>query len=121
MNKYRSLAAWQHAHALLINTLKATDGRNPARTWNLFDQIRRAAISVEANIVEGYALSTAPQFKRHLKIALASAAEAETLLNAATELGYLPEACTENLLAHADRAIGAIYGLLRSPKLRSSR
>jgi four helix bundle protein len=80
MNEYRSLAAWQHAHSLMITTLRITDERNCARTRSLFEQIRRAAISVEANIVEGYALSTTPQLRRHLKIALASAAEAEALL-----------------------------------------
>src|SRR3989442_3144876 len=54
MRKYRSLVGWQRARALTIATLKATDAAYHPRARALFDQIRRAVISVEANIVEGY-------------------------------------------------------------------
>ena len=46
-------------------------------------------MSVEANIVEGYALGSRPQFRRHLRIALGSAAETECLIDLAQEAGYL--------------------------------
>ncbi len=86
MEKYRSLNAWKRAHELLLVALRATDAAYHARARALFDQIRRAAISVEANIVEGYALGTAPLFRRHARIAAGSAAEAECLIRAAGEL-----------------------------------
>jgi len=121
MHKYQSLSAWQHAHTLLIFTLRTTDECYHPRARPLFDQIRRAAISVEANIVEGYALSTAPLFRRHLRIALGSAAEAECLLRAALELEYLPEDASKCALQHADLTIRTVYGLLRSPNLTTRR
>ena len=113
MHKYRSLLAWQRARALTTATLRATDAAYHPRAHALFDQIRRAAISVEANIVEGYALGTAPQFRRHLRIALGSAAEAESLLEVAQEVGYLPDDAARSLAALLDGTLKSLYGLIR--------
>ena len=113
MRKYRSLVAWQRARALTIATLKGTDAAYHPRARALFDQIRRAVISVEANIVEGYALGTPLQFRRHLRIALGSAAEAESLLEVAGELRYLPADMAGGLRGLLDGIIGSLYGLVR--------
>jgi four helix bundle protein len=80
-------------HQLAGQTLALTDDAWHPRSHSLFDQMRRAAVSAEANIVEGYGLGSRAQFKRHLRYALASAAEAETLARLAGEREYLaPEA-----------------------------
>src|SRR5438445_6864110 len=113
MHKYRSLAVWRRAHELLLVTLRATDAAYHPRARALFDQIRRAVISVEANIVEGYALGTPLQFRRHLRIALGSAAEAESLIEVAEELGYLPSDVAGQLRGLLDGIIGSLYGLVR--------
>src|SRR6266516_1530979 len=113
MRKYRSLVGWQRARALTIATLKATDAAYHPRARALFDQIRRAVISVEANIVEGYALGTPLQFRRHLRIAMGSAAEAECLTRAAGELEYLPSDVAARLEALLERTMAALHGLLR--------
>jgi len=52
MNKYQSLDAWKPAHALALRTLQITDAAFNMRHRNVFDQLRRAAISVEANVRE---------------------------------------------------------------------
>lgn len=113
MDSYRSLYAWKQAHEALLLALKATDAAYHPRSRSLFDQIRRAVVSIEANIVEGYALNTIPLCRRHLRIALGSAAEAESLLRAAGELGYLP--AWERVLHPVGEALGALRGLLRNP------
>ena len=120
MNSYRSLDAWKLAHQIALDVLGATDQALPRRTWAVVDQVRRAAVSVEANIVEGYALGTIPLFRRHLRIALGSAAEVECLLNLATERDYLPTTTTGPLLAVTGRALSTIRGLMRSPKIRGA-
>jgi four helix bundle protein len=79
----------------------------------VFEQLRRAALSVEANIVEGYALSTPLQFRRHLRIALGSAAEVECFLEIVHELEYLPAAVVDELSRLIDLIIGNLYGLVR--------
>jgi four helix bundle protein len=114
MRSYRTLVAWKRAHAALIFGLRATDKASKPRTWNLFDQMRRALISVEANIVEGYALNTPALFRRHLRIAIGSAAEAECLVRAAAQLTYLDVATARQLAVSLDGAIGALQGLFRA-------
>jgi four helix bundle protein len=115
MNKYRSLIAWKRAHAVAVLVLRSTDALYHPRSRALFDQVRRAAISIEANVVEGYALASPRQFRRHLRIAMGSAAEAECLVRTAKELEYLPEEAAvemENLLGGTMRVL---MGLLRVP------
>jgi len=120
MDGYKSLAAWQLASELSDRVLRTTD-HSERRAWAVVDQLRRAALSADLNIVEGYALGTAPLYRRHLRIALGSAAEAESLLQIASEHGYLPPDQGNPLADLADKTIGALYGLLRSRRLATRR
>jgi four helix bundle protein len=113
VRKYRSLVVWQRAHRLSVDLLRATDRAYHPRSRSVFEQLRRAALSVEANIVEGYALSTPLQFRRHLRIALGSAAEVECFLEIVHELEYLPAAVVDELSRLIDLIIGNLYGLVR--------
>jgi four helix bundle protein len=113
VHKYRSLAIWKRAHELLLLVLRGTDAAYHPRSRAMFDQVRRAVISIEANIVEGYALGTAPLFARHLRIARGSAAEAECLIRAAGELRYLPDAVTRDAEALLDEVLAMLFGLMK--------
>src|SRR6266550_152453 len=114
MRKYRSLVVWQRAHRLSIDVLRATDRAYHPRSRAVFDQLRRAALSIEANIVEGYALSTPLQFWRHLRIALGSAAEeVECFLEIVREVEYMPVAPLDEVMELTDQIIGNLFGLVR--------
>src|SRR5213594_2102726 len=115
VHKYRSLFAWQQAHKVAVLALTKCDAAFHPRSKALFDQLRRSAISVEANIVEAYALGSTLQFRRHLRIAMGSAAEAECLTRLAAELNYLPDDVTREMEAVLERAMAALHGLLRKP------
>jgi four helix bundle protein len=114
VNKYCSLVAWQAAHSFVISTYRITDEHYHPRFRALFDQLRRAALSIEANIVEGYALDTTPQFLRHLRIARASAAESECILRIIREREYLDTAIVRTLEEQVELALKALRGLIRS-------
>ena len=114
MHKYQSLVAWKRAHSLVVLTLRSTDAAYHPRSRALFDQLRRAAISIEANIVEGYALGTTPQFRRHLRIAIGSAAETECLVRTAGEIAYLPDSVAREMSALTDGILRSLFGLIRS-------
>ena len=115
MEKYRSLAVWRKAHEVVLLVLRSADAHYHPRSRALFDQLRRAAISVEANLVEGYALGTSALFRRHLRIALGSAAEAECLLRIAAEMHYLPESVVLKAKGPVGETIAMLFALLRRP------
>ena len=114
MESYRSLDAWKYAHSAVILLHKATENLNRPKYWAILDQLRRAVISVETNIVEGYALATTAQFGRHLWIAFGSAAESECLVRAVAELGYLEPAVTDELGSKLAGTMRTLRGLLRN-------
>ena len=70
---------------------------------------------MEANIVEGYGLGSRAQFRRHLRIALGSAAETECLVDLAEEAGYMESQIAGHLRQRVDAALATLHGTLRSP------
>ena len=115
MDSYRSLDAWKRAHAAVILVQKSTAELNRPNYWAILDQLRRAVISIETNIVEGYALATQAQCRKHLWIAFGSAAESECLVRIVAELGYLDSAVTTELETLLAGTLRTLRGLLRDP------
>ncbi len=113
MHRYRSLEAWKVARRLSLAVLEGTDDHYHPRARSLFDQLRRAAISVELNIVEGYALQSPAQYRRHLRIAFGSAAETECVLELVAAREYLPAGTSRELLDLTDNTLGLLFGLIR--------
>jgi len=114
MHRYRSLEAWKRAHQTALLALQLTDQAYHPKSRSLFDQIRRAAVSIEANVVEGYGLGSTAQFLRHLYIARGSAAEAECLVRLAVEVGYLSEEAGSQLETLLGGSLAAIHGLVKA-------
>jgi four helix bundle protein len=73
VHKYQSLEAWKRAHQAALLAHQATDAAFHTRARDLFNQIRRAAASVEANVVEGY---LPPEPARELETLLGGAMRA---------------------------------------------
>ena len=113
MHKYRSMIVWQRSHALVLTVLKSTDEAYHPRSRALFDQLKRAARSVECNIVEGYALGSPKQFRHFLRIAIGSAAESESLLRTAGEIGYLHESIVTEATKLLDEILALLFSLVR--------
>lgn len=74
---FRKLLVWQKAHQLVLQVYKQTEKFPKNETFGLTSQLRRAIISVPANIAEGYAAGSKGQFGRYLNIAQGSLAEVE--------------------------------------------
>ncbi len=73
---YEKLAAWQFCHELALMSRELTKGWNREDSW-LVSQIRRAAFSAAANMVEGSSKRGPREFRRYLDISLGSLAELE--------------------------------------------
>ncbi|MDI6768966.1 MAG: four helix bundle protein [Anaerolineales bacterium] len=77
---FRKLLVWQRAHQLVLSIYKLTETFPKSELFGLTSQMRRAAVSVPANIAEGYAAGGKGQFARYLNIAQGSLAEVEYYL-----------------------------------------
>lgn len=88
MEGFRKLIVYQKAKELVIVIYKLTEKWPKGEIYGLICQIRRASISVAANIAEGYTRSGTKEFSRFLDIALGSLVECEVFLEIAHELEY---------------------------------
>ena len=86
---FRKLIVWQRAHQLVLQVYKFTEKFPKHEVFGLTSQLRRAVVSVPANVAEGYAAGGKGQFKRYLDIAQGSLAEVEYYLILAQDLTYI--------------------------------
>ncbi|MHB8647498.1 MAG: four helix bundle protein [Thermomicrobiales bacterium] len=113
---YRDLFAWQKAIELVVNVYQATRDWPKEELYGLINQVRRAVVSVPANIAEGQGRSGSKTFAHHLSIAYGSLYEVETHLVIAQRLHYLDIAEFQNLMDQAAEIGRLLNGLMR--KLR---
>jgi four helix bundle protein len=107
MRQLESLDAYKIAQDLAVNAYRITQTGPVTKHFALIDQIRRACISVPANIAEGYALSTTLQFIRCLRISLGSAAELRSHLDMTKRL-ELADQGHDSAIALAMRVISIL-------------
>jgi four helix bundle protein len=86
---FRNLEVWRKSHVLALNIYRATAAFPKAEQYGLTSQIRRASVSIAANIAEGCARFSDADFARFLSIALGSASELECLLLLAADLDLI--------------------------------
>ena len=92
MANYRNLIVWQKAHELALFIYRLTDKFPMHERYALATQIRRAALSIPTNIVEGYNRKSKKEFVHFIDIALGSLAELEYLLEFSGDMGYIDRA-----------------------------
>jgi four helix bundle protein len=96
---FQDLLVWQKAHALVLGIYSTTAGFPKQETFGLCSQMQRAAVSVPANIAEGFKRRGRADKARFLNIAQASLEECRYFLILAQDLGY---ASTGSLLLLLD-------------------
>jgi len=95
MAKYKELVVWQKANELALKVYKITKDFPREETFGITSQMRRAALSVSTNIVEGYGRRSKAELSRFIDMARGSLAEVEYLLEFSEELGYIKSDITE--------------------------
>jgi four helix bundle protein len=113
MRDHRKLEAFRLADSLVLQIYEATRTFPSEERFGLAIQLRRAAISVGANIVEGAARPSHTEYVRYLAIAFGSARELEYEISVAKRLHYLNEKAASDLEVYARRTCAALYGLIR--------
>jgi four helix bundle protein len=110
---YKKLLAFQCAHQLVKIVYSLTADFPKTEQFGLTSQMRRAAVSVAANIVEGYTRGTTALYLRHVDISFGSCKELEYYLELSGELGYISDADARAALELAGRTAYMLSGLIR--------
>ncbi|HEX7119656.1 MAG TPA: four helix bundle protein [Longimicrobiales bacterium] len=113
IRSYRDLAVWQRARDMVVECHRLAERFPKHELYGLALQLRRAAVSVPANIAEGQGRRRRREFARFLSIAYDSLAEVETHVQLAERLGYVESARIHSLLEQTAE-IGRMLNGLRS-------
>jgi four helix bundle protein len=117
LEKYRTLVAWQRADDLYLRVHSLTKNHFPRdEQFGLTAQIRRAAYSVAANIVEGFSRVHQRERVQFLHIAWGSLQEVSFGLHAARRLGYIDAAEYQAIESDIKKTAAPLAGLLRSER-----
>jgi len=113
MKDFRQLKVWEKAHALALVMYKATADFPKEERYGLTSQIRRAAVSIAANIAEGCGRRSQAEFARFLQISMGSASELEYELLLAHDLNFVQEAAYERLQANTTEVKRMLASLIK--------
>lgn len=114
MRPHEKLDIWKRAIDLVIRVYKATESFPLHERYGLTSQIRRAAVSIPANVAEGAARHSSKEFAHFLSNAQGSASELETELLIAERLGYLGSSGYITMRDELDSIGRMLVGLTRN-------
>ena len=113
MRDFRTNKAWQKADDLAVKVYEVTRKYFPKEEmFGLTSQIRRAAVSVPANIAEGSGRNTAKDYLHFLYIARGSLTEVENYLHLSHRLGYLDESTYKEVSESRIETAKTLHGLI---------
>ena len=85
---FQELIVWQKAHQFVLSVYKFSNNFPKTEIYGMTSQIRRAAVSVPANIAERFKKKTKPDKVKYMNIAQGSLEECRYYLILAKDLGY---------------------------------
>ena len=115
---YQNLVVWQKADELAQVVYEATKNMPKEEMFGLTSQLRRAALSVPLNIIEGYARRSHKTFANFLAISYGSLMETKYLVEFAGKLRYISEH-EKNQLMEKINEVGGLIWQFRQRALRS--
>ena len=111
MQRYTEIKVWQRSHALALEVYRRTELFPEKERFGLTAQMRRAAVSVPANVAEGSRRQGAQDYARFRNIAEGSLGETGYLLLLSRDLGYLEPNASEKLSAEVEEIGRMLYAL----------
>jgi four helix bundle protein len=119
MRPHEKLDVWNRAIDFVITVYQTTESFPKEEKFGLTSQIRRAAVSIPANVAEGAARQSGKEFAHFLSNAQGSASELETELLIAHRLGYLGENNYQTMRSTLDSIGRMIVGLSQHLKSKT--
>ena len=112
INSFEELECWQDARVFTRAIYSLIKSESFRKDYDLLSQIRRSAVSVMANIAEGFHRHSRKDFLKFLDYSRASLAETTSHLYVALDQGYIAANDLEDLKATADKVGRKINGLV---------
>jgi four helix bundle protein len=113
MRPHQKLELWKKAVDFVVKIYKVTESFPKDERFGLTSQLRRASVSIVANVAEGAGRRSTKEFRQFLSHSQGSASEVDTELIISARLGYLSEADLESLLRDLNEIGSMITGLSR--------
>jgi len=114
VRNFEDLRVWRLAHELTLAVYRATNSFPRAELFGLTSQIRRATVSIEANLAEGSGRRTDPELHRFVQISMGSASELHCHLLIARDLGMLSQASAAALGVQLSDVRRMLTGLVKT-------
>jgi four helix bundle protein len=114
INSYRDLRVWQSAMDIAERCYALTQDFPKAEVYGMSSQLRRAAVSIPANIAEGYGRDSTGNFVTFLRVAQGSLKEVETHLLLCVRVGLAEEATVAPVLLQCDELGRMLRAYIRS-------
>ena len=111
MRIHENLEVWKKAIDFVVLVYKATEDFPPEEKFGLISQLRRASVSIPANIAEGAGRNSTKEYIHFLSNAQGSASEVSTEVLIAFRLGFLSEEQYLELVSKVDEIGRMITGL----------
>jgi four helix bundle protein len=118
IQSYQDLEIWQKAMKLAEKIYALTKSYPKEEQFILTSQMRRAAISIPANIAEGWARQGTIEFLQFLRIAMGSLRELETLIILSRRVYLIPVKVEQEILSAIETLSRMLLGLQRSLKAK---
>lgn len=109
-NSFKDLIVWQKSHQLVLAIYSITKTFPKEEIFSLTNQVRRASVSIAANISEGYKKKTVPNKLNFINIAEGSLEEVKYYIILSKDLKYIDEKNYEQLYIYAEEVGRLISG-----------
>ncbi len=120
IKSHRDLKVWQAGMELSLSIYRLTESFPKSEVFGLVSQMRRAAISIPANIAEGFSRRHKTEFVQFLHIAKGSLSELDTFVCLCERLGRLDQQSVAHLSGQIEAVGKMIHGLLNSIRGRQA-
>jgi len=105
MHRFKDLEIWKYSREFCTDIYSITSTFPDFEKFGLTNQLRRASVSIPANIAEGCSRSSNKDFSRFLEIAIGSTYEVETHLLISCDLGFIKQDDLNTLVLKLDRIV----------------
>lgn len=116
---FKKIIAWQKADNLAVEIYRLTGSFPKEELYGLTSQIRRAVVSVPANIAEGSSRNHKNEYRQFLFIAKSSLSEVEYYIHLARRLGYIDDKAYYKCMELQQETAKVLYGLIVSVDKKS--